>query len=65
MFQSIYFGGKLFIVSWSFVLLFEVICALLPSKTDTLLLITDPRRHLPKDIYSKKSTEKISVFMGN
>lgn len=38
-FQSIYFGGKLFIVSWSFVLLFEVICALLPSKTDTLLLM--------------------------
>ena len=63
-FQSIYFGGKLFIVSWSFVLLFEVICALLPSKTDTLLLITDPK-HLLKDVYSKKSTEKISVFMGN
>ena len=63
MFQSIYFGGKLLIVL-VFVLLFEVICALLPSKTDTLLLITDPR-HLLKDVHSKKSTEKISVFRGN
>ena len=48
---------------WSFVLLFEVICALLPSKTDTLLVITDSR-HLLKDVYSQKSTGKDISFHG-